>query len=405
LTYRYLSGAGLIAALAATAVLVARPALPASDLRQSPAAAPTIVASPTSNVCAWHYGAIGKRRFGNSDFIDSAVTYLVTPFKNKPRSTLRIRGTFPYARYISFSTYSGKSMTFIDGITDQAIVPDRGSSNPFVPAADRGTRRRSYTLTVRPGTAPAHGRPANSLYGGASGTVYLMYRIYAPDKGVDTLGGVPKPHIDVIEETAPGDRTVVSLPACTPLRPVQATFREWIPTPMIWHALPGMGKGGANPDDGYLQARLDQQRSTVYVVRFKAPRVADTYHGHTITGREDVRYWSLCMYVMVTSKLVGCLHDYQALRDAAGYVTVVVSTYAHKPHAATRANGVNWLPFGPERIGMLTYRQLLPRAAFRGDIKGLTMNASQQAMRAKLGSYVPTIRLCAVATYSLGRCS
>jgi hypothetical protein len=397
-----LSSLGVILAAVAATVVAATPALQPS--LPAPATTPIVASTSNQQACAWHYGAIGKERFGNSDFIDSAITYLVTPFKNERDSTLRVHGNFPYARYMSFSTYSGKSMTLIDRIVDQSIVPDRGSNNPFLPSANRSAEPRSYTLTIRPGPAPAHGRPPNTVYSGSGNLIFLMYRIYAPDKGVNPMGNVPKPRIAVVKETATHVRSIVTLPECTPMQPVRATFRELIPKTMTWYPLMGTGKGGANGDDSYLQVRLDRPDSSVYVIRFKAPSFANTYRGHGIRGHEDVRYWSLCMYVMLNTKLVGCLHDYQAIRSRSGYVTVVVSAYARKPREATRANGVNWLPFGPERIGMLTYRQLLPRDTFQGSVRRLAMNASQAAIRATLGAYFPSIRTCAWATYSPRRC-
>jgi hypothetical protein len=151
--------------------------------------------------------------------------------------------------------------------------------------------------------------------------------------------------------------------------------------------------------------RLDHHDADEFVLRFKAPTFADTYDGNRITGRENVRFWSVCMYDMVSTRVIACLHDYEAVRSRSGYVTVLFSTLANRPRSATRANGINWIPFGPEAVGMVTYRQLLPNPAFRGSILNVAPDAYPNEMQAALGRYLPTIQSCSLISYTPQTCS
>src|SRR5256885_114330 len=70
--------------------------------RQAVAAQPPPPAVPS---CAWTRAAIGRTRFGNSGLIDSGALYLTMSLNPNPGTTLRLRGRFPYARYMSMTVY------------------------------------------------------------------------------------------------------------------------------------------------------------------------------------------------------------------------------------------------------------------------------------------------------------
>ena len=94
---------------------------------------------------------------------------------------------------MSFNSYdqSGVATSSID---DVAILPNAGSTDPFVSGADRTTTARSYSLSVLDQPTPAT-PAANTLYAGVSGqtTQILIYRVYVGDEGTGVTGGVGLP--------------------------------------------------------------------------------------------------------------------------------------------------------------------------------------------------------------------
>jgi hypothetical protein len=371
------------------------------------AGAPLAQTGPTAAkpICAWPHAAIGKQRFGNVGFVDTYAAYLLTTFAYIPGPTLRIHGLFPYARYMSFTLYAGRSNVLIDRIADKDIVPDAGSINPFTPQADRQAAHRSYTITIRQGLAPPSGRAPNTLYTGPYHPILVMYRIYAPDQGADDFGNVPKPSIEYFNGPPENYTKSKQLPTCDTPQPARAALNFVITTPEKWQRFGSQGGAGVNGDEAYLQMRLDHHDADEFVLRFKAPTFADTYDGKRITGREDVRFWSMCMYDMISTRVIACLHDYEAVRSRAGYVTVLISTLANRPRSATQANGINWIPFGPEAVGMVTFRQLLPSPTFRGSFMNVAPDAYEVEMQDTLGRYLPTIQTCSLISFTPQTCS
>jgi hypothetical protein len=286
------------------------------------------------------------------------------------------------------------------------IVPNAGSTNPFQPMADRQARNRSYTILIRQGLVPQTGRAPNTMYTGPERPVTLMYRIYAPDQHMDDFGNVPLPSVEALVGPPDHPRRVIPLPACTPPRYVRAIQNNLVQIifPMIWRRI-GAGQIGTNTDDAYLDMRLNRDDANVFMIRFKEPTFAATYTGAKITGQEDVRYWSLCEYDQTTGSVVACVHDFDAVRSRSGYVTVAISTPANRPDSATAANGVNWLPFGNDSVGLVVYRQLLPNPAFPGNIENVAPDALPGEVKADLGSYLPTVNSCSTASFTPTSCS
>ena len=355
-------------------------------------------------LCAWTSAAIGSTRFGNTGWIDTRGTYLLQHALYLPGASLRIQGRFPYARFMSFTAYAGRDGNVAGYLDDYQIAPDRGSINPSRPGADRHATRRSYTIYIQQGPAPQHPAP-NTIYTGPYRPVLIMYRIYAPDSGANEYGQVAKPSIDLIVGTPQSHTQIVREPTCASPKKAGGTVSLSLSQPMRWYRVGAMSRNGVNVDDAYLAARLNSYDAQVFIVRFKAPTFPDTYTGQRITGREDTRFWSLCMYNMANQRVIDCLHDYQAVRSANGYVTVVLSTQANRPSAATRANGVNWLPFGPQQIGLLIYRQLLPLPAFKGSFMNLDPKAYPFEMKYILGRYLPVIQTCSQASFTPTSCT
>ena len=344
----------------------------------------------TAGLCAWPIASIGQRLFGNTALIDTAAIYLTMGFGYYRGTALRIHGLFPHARYMGFAIYTpGAGGTVGDHLADQDIAPDHGSFNPFRPGADRAARQRAYTLYVRQGPAPEHGRAANTLYTGVYHQVFVLYRVYDPDPGADVYGGVPEPGVEIVGALPRDAGYASTLATCAAPRAMWWKSGTRVGPTMQWQRVGVQGSHGGNGDNIYLAMHLKRSGAGVYALRFKAPTFPNTNLGRPITGKEDVRFWSVCQYDMATEQVIACLHDYQA-RSQNGYVTIQLST-STAPSASKAAAGVNWLPFGNEPDGLLLYRQLLPNPAFRGSLLRVTPGASQGTVKKALGPYYPTL--------------
>src|SRR3954453_19454026 len=80
-------------------------------------------------------------------FPDSSAQYWSAHYTAEPGTRIRIDGIFPYARYTSWNVYDPILRPFAKK-SDYELTPDPGSSNPFLPGADRTTpvEQRHYTL-------------------------------------------------------------------------------------------------------------------------------------------------------------------------------------------------------------------------------------------------------------------
>ncbi|HEY3703136.1 MAG TPA: hypothetical protein VGL32_12825, partial [Acidimicrobiales bacterium] len=190
----------LVGCLVASAV-----ALPATGARAGVPA--------TSSSCAWatHLDPTAA----NSLFPDQAASYWGASLPAVPGETLTIRGQYPHARYMSFTSYN-PALQSADGLNDQAIAPDPGSVDPFLAGESRRATHRSYTATVVFGRRPASPAP-NTLYttsadGSRTGDAFqVFYRVYRPDRGLDATGAVGLPSVTV---NLPGG-SHTTLPACS----------------------------------------------------------------------------------------------------------------------------------------------------------------------------------------------
>jgi len=177
----------------------------------APSAMAEYVGGPGTN-CFWHYGPFGVGSGKeNVAFPEANANYWASIYVRPPGSTLKLKGTYPHARYMSIITYR-ISGTPLDGLADYQIKPDAGSTNPFVPGNRRDARRRSFTLNLVAGVNPGYtlngvaGLPArNDLYVedavptveqtpvGPMNLEGMVVRVYAPDRGTGLRGGVEMP--------------------------------------------------------------------------------------------------------------------------------------------------------------------------------------------------------------------
>ncbi|EOR25255.1 hypothetical protein A500_10275 [Clostridium sartagoforme AAU1] len=78
---------------------------------------------------------------------DFNANYYVFPYEVNPDIVIVIKGKFPYSRYMSF-TLAGQLDNVITTASDKMLIPDSGSTNPFLPCADWNADNRNYTIKL-----------------------------------------------------------------------------------------------------------------------------------------------------------------------------------------------------------------------------------------------------------------
>lgn len=121
--------------------------------------------------------------------LDTNAVHWASGYVAVPGSRIRIEGHYPYARYISGNVYDAAGRP-IDALSDVQLQPDPGSSNPFLPGADRFALPHTYTAWIEFGPRPADPAP-NKLYTGDARAGQFCYRVYVPDRGRDPKAAWP----------------------------------------------------------------------------------------------------------------------------------------------------------------------------------------------------------------------
>jgi hypothetical protein len=358
-----------------------------------------------TNSCFWGVPYTEETR----DIIwpDSHTGYWYTSDVVPAGGKIVLHGQFPHARFFSFTATSTLGVTRAY-LYDVDIKADPGSTNPFMPGANRNAAQRSYTVTVvdEPDPGPGH-RQQNVLYAGTAGQasgagrLAVTARVYLPDRGRDWTGGVGVP---TASYAAAGGTTATGNAACAALGtqsgasnitninqvlfpetkieqllamssspthpavdPVQ-WYKYWTPQRLLepYYAgttlqsdiatLPTTGTGlGANPANGYVTAWLDRtigpnpDGHNIAVLHGKLPTTPATYNGEAkMQGGTQLRYWSLCNNEgLASGKTTGpCLSDEEVPTDAQRDYTIVISLPQDRPANATDKCGVAWMNWG-----------------------------------------------------------
>jgi hypothetical protein len=350
--------------------------------------------SPTSG-CAWFLPLDDNT--DNALYPEQHVTYWATRIVYVPGESLTIHGQYPHARYFSITAYDPKTRA-VASLYDAQIAPDEGSSNPFLPDADRTAAPRDYTVGVVFNTAQ-HPPPVkqNELRTGydptnptASGTdFFLVYRVYVADQATGPAGGEPlpavvvslKPHTSVTLGPCPQgyqppsdvNNAIANAGAPAPIPPAPGG------NPPYWHRFYNTGTSAAeiagasgaqaytekagtgglleDLENAYLFTVLNASFGPLFVIDAQAFSYSPTSHGEPVmTGGTDVRYWSFCSYDTYTQRNYACLADFETDPNENGHYLVVVSDSANKPGNLC---GASWLPFGPLGESLLVYRNQL----------------------------------------------
>ena len=251
---------------------------------QSPWLAPTSArADATAPACSWA-GESDERdvKIGAPDL---DADYWYGALDGAAGSQIEITGSFPHARYFSFTLYSSDQQA-LTSIYDQQIVPDAGNYNPYLGRGAPGEPSR-YTLHVLFEDAPAKPAP-NTVYAGratATNSVgFMILRIYLPVGSVS--GGVEFPQIEVL--TASGATEVDEGPCSTTppsfgawywqdqaqssAPPGQSTPADGTTSPPVWTR--SFDNGFGNQQNSYLQVLVSHHWGQLVVAHFRARDVS-----------------------------------------------------------------------------------------------------------------------------------
>lgn len=87
---------------------------------------------------------------------DQNASYYIFPYEVNPETEIVIKGRYPYARHFSITIANSPTHRLVDSVAGREIIPDPGSTNPFIPGANWDAPNRNYTLKIR-FTAPPNG--------------------------------------------------------------------------------------------------------------------------------------------------------------------------------------------------------------------------------------------------------
>jgi hypothetical protein len=368
---------------------------------------PAELTTPLSD-CFWQItGSPGSNEEDNRTWTDLNASYgnAIYAFP-EPGAYITLENKFPYARFMSFSTY-GIAGGIVDTLLDEDIVPDIGSTNPFVAGNPRGDLSRVYSVTIRDDEQLSQ---QNGLTSGRA--ALLQYRVYLSDAGTSPLGdaGLPRVTLHLPDGSiVQGDEACAALNIPLPGRPVSNIW--WTETeyaeargssdpsqnPPVIRAtynfpfqkqcdfggdcstVPDGGLKYPFPDPRYLYSFISRRHGEVLVLRGKLPETPRTHLDAAHAATEgQLRYWSICNYEYYSARAEACLVDELVQVDEDGFYTIVVSRNEDLPSNASSECGVSHLGwselgdgFGLEEgrdnhsdDGFLIVRNIVPSPSF-----------------------------------------
>ena len=375
-----------------------------------PLAAPESSATPPAgtaqthpvSTCFWEGPISTKRKATNGfdgryfNFPEESATYWLSRFNLDGGERLVLHGRYPHGRYMSLNAYSDGTPT--DALSDVAIRPRPGSTNPFEVSARRDLGKRSFRVAVVDDPAPDDpaAREPNTLYAqaGPGASIEVVYRVYEADRGLGLTGGVDLPR-QVLRNEGSGEVkrgevacaqindsnreiTVQTIPAAAwqAARNSPGCDGDTNPgyDPVRWErffninyaslavitdcteagrqsrlAMAVESEGGfySNRDSAYIYAHLAREFGPVLAIRGTLPRFQATQGAPRRMPAGELRFWSLCTgESRVTTRTPDCLADRQVLAQSGRRYTIVVSEPADRPANARAECGVAWLRWG-----------------------------------------------------------
>jgi hypothetical protein len=393
----------------------------------------------------------------NFNFPEESATYWIARFGLDDGARLQLRGRYPHGRYMSLNAYSDGAPT--DALSDIAIRPQPGHTNPFVAGHRRNARKRSWRVTVldeAPPSDPAQ-RESNTLYAqpAAGAAIELAYRVYEPDPGRGLSGGtdLPRTRVTLQNGTVLRDELACesindadrSIPTQTIPAPVWQGARnspgcdgDTNPAydPIRWErffnlnyaslavitdctaegreqrlAMGGDLQGGlySNRDSAYVYAHLAREFGPVVVLHGKLPRFPRTFREPRLMPSGQLRFWSLCSgESRVTVRTPDCLADRQVLRRSGRRYTIAVSKAGDRPANARARCGVAWLDWGERGDGagdpdyaLLIMRNMLVSPDFEQAIQRVSQPSTEPQV---MGPYFPRASYSSVEDFEARGC-
>jgi len=401
--------------------------------------------------CFWTGPFTRENEKTNVAFPGTEITYWAARFVTPAGSTLRLKGRFPHARYSSLNSYKARGASQ-SSLPDKDIRPDKGSTNPTLPGANRATRNRSYTVTVR-GEGPPRTPERNTLYAEPVANEYqtIVYRVYIPDRGRNPAGGtgLPQPTLILPNGTeVTGDElcnqmnsinyleaqklppaiyeSLVKWPGRNPLfnpavNPLQfsryfnldnsyARFKPVAEQRTIWRSNKRYeGTQYDNVDARYMTGAFSFRYGPVLVLKGKLPTTPRTLNGQKRMTSGQLVAWDMCVIQsLVTTRTWDCVFDEQLpLRGGKKrQYTIVISSKAKRPKNARSRCGVRWMSADPDGegrlerpapltewvgrrdMGFLLTRNVLPARSFKRSSWAVPTPFPADAIRT-MGSYYP----------------
>jgi hypothetical protein len=358
----------------------------------------------------WSIPFSGSKRWVLFD-PDMNATYWYYAVTRDPSDNtgFKFHGRFAHARYQAYNVYNDDTKDFVWGgdtthkssLTDVAIVPDAGSSNPYLLAVPRDTDHRGYTVWVVPDGADTSGYSNFITFPRSVERLSIFLRVYLPDEGADgdlMVGGVPLPEIEDFD-------TATGLPApCLPTRHLLAPDDDGSGNGGVTNPPnPGpnsdgqvrffrVGGGGfyPNEDSAYLMTVFDNIDDTVAVMRFKPPTYTGTADpSGVLTAQPMVRYWSFNVYSVQLTNVTACVADYEAVVAGDGFVYLVLGRRI--PSILKKAEGLNFLPWGPHQEIVFVYRNMVPNRYFPYSAAAVPIYGKDETRSAEqfIGDYAP----------------
>ena len=420
--------------------------------------------APALSTCFWE-GPISMKQPSSRgfdgryfNFPEESATYWLSRFRLPEGSRIVLRGRYPRSRYMSLNSYSAAVPT--DALSDIAVRPNRGSTNPFIAGNRRDGRKRAWQVRVLDASPPAAGeaRARNTIYARPEGdaAIEVAYRVYEPNRGLDLTGktGLPRHELvladgrkltgkamcDAINDpnrsitvdstpkmqwdlrhTAPGCDPETN-PAYNPVRWERFFTYEFGALSVVTDCTEAgrtarradtpdpEGGNYSNKDSAYIYTHLSRAFGEVLVVRGKLPRTPRTYGHQRRMGRGQMRYWSLCSgESRVTTYTPDCVWDRIVPTNRRRFYTIVVSKAADRPSNARRACGVAWLKWpqrgdgaGDPNYGFLVMRNMLVNPRFKRAIQKVTQAGTEPEV---MGPFFPRAQYTSVSAFEARGCS
>lgn len=401
-------------------------------------------AIPGPRTCFWYRGPHNADPYINVAYPDEGAFYWSAIVSIPKGAKLRIKGQYAHARYISFVSYRATGQA-VESLADFQIAPDAGSTNPYLPGANRRAKQRSYTVNValRENDTEAGagkmeaGDGTNTLrapiVANGTGAISIIYRIYANDLASPITGGVPLP---AAELTLADGKVLTGEAACQALNsrqnwnaditalgiplPMYRSWKDQKDRPPTWPAQPSVewhvqhprpavatifsgthegmtARGGGefypNPDNRYARAFVSGKFGPVLMLRGKMPLTPATHKGDSVMGSGQLRYWSLCSNIVpINSRVTDCLYDEEVPLDAARNYVIMLSKTKDRPRNARPECGIGWirLPDDGDGVGDPDFSLLVIRNMLAApDFVGAVQNALDDKDLPKMGDYLP----------------